>query len=107
MKLKKIINHLDYLNDIILIDAKTHKILWHGEVTDIQAASDSKKDRQKYIKCLKIDKEFNRVKKVKSAKQFLDYKIDSKDLEKGITFSSIFKKDGKEKPIFIIYLKEK
>ena len=107
MKLKKIINHLDYLNDIILIDAKTNKILWHGEVTDIQAASDSKKDRQKYIKCLKIDKEFNRVKKVKSAKQFLDYKIDSKDLEKGITFSSIFKKDVKEKPTFIIYLKEK
>ena len=96
MKLKKIINHLDYLNNIILIDAKTNKILWHGEVTDIQAASDSKKDRQKYIKCLKIDKEFNRVKKVKSAKQFLDYKIDSKDLEKGITFSSIFKKDVKE-----------
>ena len=95
------------MNDIILIDAKTNKILWHGEVTDIQAASDSKKDRQKYIKCLKIDKEFNRVKKVKSAKQFLDYKIDSKDLEKGITFSSIFKKDGKEKPTFIIYLKEK
>ena len=86
MKLKKIINHLDYLNNIILIDAKTNKILWHGEVTDIQAASDSKKDRQKYIKCLKIDKEFNRVKKVKSAKQFLDYKIDSKDLEKGFTF---------------------
>lgn len=107
MKLKKIINHLDYLNNIILIDAKTNKILWHGEVTDIQAASDSKKDRQKYIKCLKIDKEFNRVKKVKSAKQFLDYKIDSKDLEKGITFSSIFKKDVKEKPTFIIYLKEK
>ena len=67
-------------NDILLIDAKTHKLLWHGEVTDIQAASDSKKDRQKYIKCLKIDKEFNRVKKVKSAKQFLDYKIDSNTL---------------------------
>lgn len=107
MKLKKIINHLDYFNNIMLIDGKTDKVLWCGEVVDIQAASDSKKERQKYIKCLKIDKEPDRVKKVKSAKQFLDYKIDSEDLEKGITFASILEKDGKKSPTFIIYLKEK
>ena len=67
---------------------------------NLQAAADTREDKESYLKSLKEEDELEKLNEIKTAEKFLDYKLDTTREDEAIGFTH--KINSYNVPIYIV-----
>ena len=101
MKLRKIVKHFDPICTKVEIYVREfNEPVWKGDMLNLQAAADTRKDKESYLKSLKEEDELEKLNEIKTAEKFLDYKLDTTREDEAIGFTH--KINSYNVPIYIV-----
>ena len=89
MKLRKIVKHIDSFCNVVLKEYNGELEFTHfeGDMLDLQAAANSREDKEQYLKELEDDEDTERLSRLFKAEKYLDWKLDTNDNGEAISFS--------------------
>ena len=101
MKLRKIVKHFDPICTKVEIYVREYdEPIWKGDMLNLQAAADTREDKESYIKSLKEENAWEELNEVKTAEKFLDYKLDTTRNYEAIGFRHTI--NSHNVPIYIV-----
>ena len=101
MKLRKIVKHFDPICTKVEIYVREFdEPVWKGDRLNLQAAGDTREDKESYLKSLKEEDELEKLNEIKTAEKFLDYKLDTTREDEAIGFTH--KINSYNVPIYIV-----
>lgn len=101
MKLRKIVKHFDPICTKAEIYVREYdEPVWKGDMLNLQAAADTREDKEAYLKSLMEENALEEFNEVKTAEKFLDYKLDTTKEYEAIGFRH--KINSYNVPIYIV-----
>ena len=101
MKLRKIVKHFDPMCTKAEIYVREFdEPVWKGKMLNLQAAADTREDKEDYLKSLMEENDLKKLNEVKTAEKFLDYKLDTTRDYEAIGFKH--KINSYNVPIYIV-----
>ena len=101
MKLRKIVKHFDPICTKAEIYVREYdEPVWKGDMLNLQAAADTREDKELYLKSLREENAWEELNEVKTAEKFLDYKLDTTSEYEAIGFRHTI--NSHNVPIYII-----